>query len=492
MNKKLLLRWLLVLGFGLVLLVGVLFITALQTTSKQVDAPQPAVAVTLDQDQMAARLARGLQFRTISYSDETQFDGTPFLELREYIEQSFPRVHAALTQEIIDDYSLLYTWPGQDAQLQPMLLMAHLDVVPVETGTETAWTYPPFDGRIAEGYIWGRGAMDDKSSVFAILEAAESLLQEGFQPQRTIYLAFGHDEEIYGQGGAAEIAALLHSRGIELDYVLDEGGGIAEDTVPYLTQPAAVVGIAEKGFANIELSVQTQGGHSSSPPSHTAVGILSTAIHKLESNPYPLRISAPSAATFEYLAPEMPGVMRLVFANRWLFGGLIRNQLAQAPRTNAEIRTTMAATIFESGTKENILPSSARAVLNWRILPGDSIAGVMEHVRQTIDDPQVKIRLLEVHSEPSPVSDIDSPSFEMLQRTIRQTFPDVVVLPTLTVGTSDARHYGGLTRHIYRFAPIVAGPEDANRAHGTDERLSVENYGLFAQFYVQLIRNSSS
>ncbi len=492
MNKKLLLRWLLVLGFGLVLLVGVLFITALQTTPKQVDAPQPAVAVTLDQDQMAARLARGLQFRTISYSDETQFDGTPFLELREYIEQSFPRVHAALTQEIIDDYSLLYTWPGQDAQLQPMLLMAHLDVVPVETGTETAWTYPPFDGRIAEGYIWGRGAMDDKSSVFAILEAAESLLQEGFQPQRTIYLAFGHDEEIYGQGGAAEIAALLHSRGIELDYVLDEGGGIAEDTVPYLTQPAAVVGIAEKGFANIELSVQTQGGHSSSPPSHTAVGILSAAIHKLESNPYPLRISAPSAATFEYLAPEMPGVMRLVFANRWLFGGLIKNQLAQAPRTNAEIRTTMAATIFEAGTKENILPSSARAVLNWRILPGDSTAGVMEHVRQTIDDPQVTIRLLEDRSEPSSVSDIDSASFDVLQQTIHQIFPDVVVLPTLTVGTSDARHYGALTRHIYRFAPIVAGPEDANRAHGTDERLSVENYGLFAQFYVQLIRNSSS
>ncbi len=491
MKKKWAVRSLLVLGLGLALLVVVIAIRTTQMTSRQVFAPQPAVPVTVDQDEIAERLARGLQFQTISYSDPAQFDGTPFAGLHAYIAQAFPRVHAALTREVIHDYSLLYTWQGQDETLKPILLMAHLDVVPVEAGTENAWTYPPFAGEIAEGFIWGRGAIDDKSSAFGILESVEALLQDGYRPQRTIYLAFGHNEEIYGQGGAGEIAARLQSRGVELDYILDEGGGISENVMPYLTQPVALVGIAEKGFANIELSVQSPGGHSNSPPAHTAVGILSAAIHRLEDNPYPLRMTEPTEQTLDYLAPEMPLAIRMVFANRWLFGDLIKNQFARVPLTNAGIRTTMAATLFAAGTKENVLPTSARAVVNYRILPGDNIDGVVEHVRQIIDDPQVQIKVLETHSEPSSVSNVDSSSFELLQQTIHQIFPDVIVAPTLVIGASDARHYDALSPHVYRFAPYWQKPEDVARVHGTNERLSVENYELYVQFYSQLIRNSN-
>jgi carboxypeptidase PM20D1 len=291
---------LLITGLGLALLVTTLLTRTILLTSKQVQVEGRPSNVSIDRNEAAERLSHAIQFKTISHSDETQFDKAAFIDFQNYIEQAFPLVHAQLTKEIINQYSLLYTWKGQDENLKPMLLMGHLDVVPVEAGTDKEWQYPPFEGRIADGYIWGRGAMDDKSSMLGILEAVEILLEEEFKPQRTIYLAFGHDEEIGGHTGAAEIAALLQSRGIELEYVLDEGLAIGEDFVPFLSRPVALVGIAEKGYVHVELSVESKGGHSSVPPSHTTIGILSAAIYKLERNPFPLELTEPIAQMLEY------------------------------------------------------------------------------------------------------------------------------------------------------------------------------------------------
>ena len=369
--------------------------------------------------------------------------------------------------------------------------MGHGDVVPVEPGTEGDWEHPPFAGRIADGYIWGRGAIDNKSGVLAILEAAERLLEEGYRPSRTIYLPFGMDEEVGGHSGAAKISKLLNSRGVELEYVLDEGGCVVSGVLP-IGAAVALVGIAEKGYVSLELSAKGEGGHSSMPPRRTAVGILSSAIARLQDNPFPGGLSGPTRELFAYLGPEMPFVPRMLFANTWLFGPLIERRLAASPSSDAMLRTTTAPTIFEGSIKDNVLPIRARAVVNFRIFPGETSESVAERVRSLIVDSRVRITQFgSVVLDPSPVSPTDSPGFKILERTIRQVFPDAVVAPYLVVGATDSRYYRGLTENVYRFLPLRLHQDDLSRMHGTNERVSIEGYADGLRFYRQLILNSN-
>ena len=482
----------LLIGLGLAILVSVVLIRTLRLRSDQTPAEPPASAA-LDGQAMAERLAQVIRYQTISHQDPAQFEDQEFARLHDYLEQAFPQIHSTLTKEVVEDYSLLYTWKGQEQGPKPILLMAHIDVVPAESGANNGWTHPPFEGRIADGYVWGRGTMDDKNSVMGILEAVETLLQEGFQPRRTVYLAFGHDEEISGNQGAGKIAALLHSRGVELEYVLDEGLSVTEGIVPFVTKPVAMVGIAEKGYLSLELTVKGSPGHSSVPPKETPIGILSSAIHRLERNQMPLRMGVPARKMFDALAPEMGFGMRMVFANLWLFGRVVRRQFAGLPTTNALIRTTTAPTMLEAGVKENILPAKAKAVVNFRLLSGDSIASVIEHARRTIDDARVEIAPLEgLTGEASFVSSTDAPGFGALVRTIRQVYSGVVITPGLVLGATDSRHYADVSTSIYRFSPIWVGPGDLERVHGTDERVSIEDHERSVSFYIQLIRNSDS
>jgi carboxypeptidase PM20D1 len=480
---------LLALVAGLATLVGVLLVRTLRLESRQIEV-EPVTGVSVDAGSVAEHLAGVVRFRTISYQDSALFEGDEFLRFHAYLEDIFPGVHSALSREIVGDYSLLYRWDGADTSLRPLLLMAHIDVVPVEPGTESDWTYPAFDGRVAEGYVWGRGALDDKSCLITILEAVEALLQQGFQPRRSVYLAFGHDEEVGGRQGAARIAELLASRGVELEFVLDEGGVIA-DMVPGIDSLVALLGLAEKGFLSLELSVRMEGGHSSMAPMQTAVGVISTAVHRLETHPVPGGIRGATAAMVDYLGPEMPFLGRLFIANRWLFGKLVERQFAASPEGNAMVRTTTAPTTFQAGVKENVLPSSARAVVNFRVLPGDSTAGVIEHVRRTVADPRVEITTLGFRSEPSPMSDVESPSFRFLERTIRQVLPGVIVAPSLVIGGTDSRYFVGLAEDVYRFMPFTVGADDLKRVHGTNERIPVDGCADMVRFYVQLLRNSA-
>jgi carboxypeptidase PM20D1 len=462
----------------------------MRLASKQVPSGEPD-ALDLDAQGAAERLARATTFQTISHQDPGAFDAAPFLGLHDYLEQAFPRVHDVLTREVVNRYSLLYEWQGSDPSLRPAALAAHLDVVPIEPGTEGRWTQPPFGGRIVDGYIWGRGTLDDKGSALGILEAVEALLGEGFQPQRTVYLAFGHDEEIGGRHGAAQIAALLSERGVELDYVIDEGFAVVEGLVPFVSEPVGLVGVAEKGYVSVELVVETEGGHSAMPPKQTAIGILSAAIHKLEQNPFPAKLQGPARMMFDFLAPEMGVGMRAVLANLWLLGGIVKRQLAAAPVTNATLRTTTAPTVIEGGVKENILPTKVRAVVNFRIQPGDTVDYVVERVRRTVDDARVQVRASgDMKSEPSPVSPPDSLQFKALQRTIGQLFSGVVVAPGLVTGATDCRYYARLSENAYRFSPLWVTQEDMERVHGTDERIAVEDYARVVRFYAQLLRNT--
>ncbi len=267
-----------------------------------------------------------------------------------------------------------------------------MDVVPVEPGSAGAWQHPPFSGAIADGFVWGRGTLDDKVSVLATLEAIELLLADGFTPERTIYLAFGHDEEIDGRHGAAAIAAVLAERGVRLGFTLDEGGIIAHDIVPGVAPPVALIGVAEKGYLSLKLSVEAEDcGHSSMPPRTTVIGRLAGAIHRLESNPMAANLAPSMIDMFDQLADEMPFMLGLAVSNRWLFAPLVESRLSESPSSDAAIRTTTAVTMFNAGVKANVLPCAAEAVVNFRILSSDSVASVTEHVRQVIDDPVIEI-----------------------------------------------------------------------------------------------------
>jgi carboxypeptidase PM20D1 len=438
------------------------------------------------------RLARAVRLRTLSRAETTESDFAAFDALDRDLERSFPLVHNSLAREVVGGHSLLFTWQGKEQQAPSMLLLAHMDVVPVEPETESAWTHGPFSGEVAEGFIWGRGTLDDKVSVMAILEAVETLLKQGFQPRQTVLLAFGHDEETGGEAGAAQIAALLKSRRIRVAYALDEGSAITQGIVPGLDRPAALIGIAEKGFASVELTAVSAGGHSSMPPPHTAIGIIAAAVHALENDPMPASLEGPGSLLFDRLGPEMPLLMRIPLANRWIFGGLIVSRLESSPTTNAIVRTTTAATIIEGGVKDNVLPARARAVVNFRIKPGETAQDVLAHVVRTVNDRRVQVGLLDGSAahDPSPNSSTTSAGFLTIERTVRQVFPGTVVAPSLVVAGTDSRHYQEVAADVYRFTPFVLTDDDTRRIHGTDERISVEGYRDCVRFYVQLLINA--
>jgi carboxypeptidase PM20D1 len=464
-------------------------VRALSLESRQIEVP-PAETLEVDEQAAAARFAETLKFRTISYQDPRDFDGAPFRGLHAYLERTYPRVHRTLDREVVADYSLLYRWQGGDRSLEPILLMSHLDVVPVEPDTEESWTHPPFGGVVADGYVWGRGALDNKASTTAPLEAIEALLAGGFAPRRTIYLAFGHDEEIGGGQGAVAIVALLEERGVRLAYTVDEGMAIVEGLAPGVEAPTAIVGLAEKGSVSLRLTARGEGGHSSAPPAETTVGTLARAVAALEASPMPARLDGASGAMFDFLAAEMDFGPRLLVANRWLTEGLIVGRMEQSAASNAMLRTTTAPTIIQGGVKSNVLPSAAHAIVNFRILPGDTIESVLAHAREVVDDPAVTIERSGLASaNPSPVSAADGEGFEAVSRSVREVFPGVLVAPGLVFAGTDTRHYLGIAENGYRFIPWRLRPGDLGRIHGTNERIGVANYADIIRYYGQLIRN---
>ena len=472
----------LVAGFGVVL-------TARYVSAQSPAAPALEVAVAAG---AADRLSSAIRIPTISAEEPREFDGDAFRTFHAYLEKAFPLVHSRLLREVVGTHSLLYTWTGTDPAAGPILLIGHMDVVPIEPGTESKWTHEPFGGRIVDGFIWGRGAIDNKSAVVGTLEAVEALLADGFRPARTVLLAYGHDEEVGGVSGAREIAALLKHRGVKPEMVLDEGGVIADGVLAGVREPVALVGVAEKGFVTIELTTRTAGGHSSLPSAQSAIGIMSAAVARLEQNPLPARLDGPTRQMFDQVGPRLPTFQRALFANLWLTQTIVLRRLQETPATNAMIRTTTAPTIFQAGTKDNVLPSHARAVINFRILPGDSIRTVIEHVARFVDDDRIEIKVGgRFSTEPSRVSPIDSEAFRALERTIRSSVSNAVVAPYLVVVVTDARHYADLSENIFRFLPLRLGPDDLNRMHGIDERVGIREYETAIRTYRQLLVNAA-
>jgi carboxypeptidase PM20D1 len=479
-------------ALGLAVLVAVVLARAAMLPSRQIEVP-PAPPLAVDANAVAQRLALAVRHETVSYQESDRLDRQEFRALASLLRAFYPRAHRALQQEAVNELSLLYTWPGRNPALAPVLLAAHLDVVPIDPGSGDDWTHPPFEGVVEDGVVWGRGAIDAKANLICILDAVERLLADGFEPERTVYLAFGHDEEVGGYDGALAIAKLLESRGVALAFPLDEGGVVAEGFLPGLPLQVAVVGIAEKGSVSIAMELEAEGGHSSTPPPHTAIGGLAAGVVALEENPMPAGIDGVVGVFLDHLAPELPFWARVVLANRWLFGPALRVGFSRVPPLDAMQRTTTAVTIFQAGVKANVLPIRARAIANFRIHPRDSVETVTAHVRRTLDDERVRLHVgvRTPPRNPSPVSPVDGEAFATIQRSVREVFPDAAVVPYLVVGGTDGRHYHLLTDGVYRLSPFVFGRETLRLVHGTDERISAENLARGVRFFERLLRNGA-
>jgi carboxypeptidase PM20D1 len=487
-----------IVGLLLVIPLIVAFARTLLIPSRQM-AALPHTPATIDAQKVANDLSGAIPFQTISWEGggtegQKKSTANAFVGFHQYLQETFPQVYAKLGHEIIGDNNLLYTWKGTDSSLKPILLMGHQDVVAIESGTENKWMHPPFAGEIADGFVWGRGTLDDKMTIIGLLEAVDFLLAKDFQPKRTIYLAFGQDEEIGGLAGAEKIAQTLKSRGVQLDFVADEGGFLSMGMVPGVSAPVAMIGTSEKGYLSLELSVETAGGHSSVPPPDSSIAILSTAISKIQAHPMPAHVHGPIGEFLEYAGGSASFPMRVVFKNMWLFGPVVQHILEASPDSNATLRTTSAATMFQAGTKDNVMPGRAMAIVNFRILPGDTIASVIEHTRTVVDDPRVKMQPMsgEPPSEASAESPTDSREFRLMQKTLAQVYPEAVVAPFVFVAATDSKHYAPLTQNIYRFAPLVLDGVDVGRIHGTNERISINNLTRSIDFYVELTRNAAS
>ncbi|MFN3405880.1 MAG: M20 family peptidase [Cytophagaceae bacterium] len=455
---------------------------ALLISSRQLKVPQ---AEFIQPDAEAVlNLSKAVQFKTISHQG-VRTDTSAFLSFHTFLECTFPKAHAALKKEKFG-LSLLYIWEGKDPSLKPILLMAHQDVVP----EEGEWEIPAFEGNTDNEFIHGRGTLDDKSGILGILQATEYLIEKNFRPERTIYFAFGHDEETGGKSGNAQIAEDLQKRNIRFEYVLDEGGSIINRIMPGIDKPLAVVGIAEKGYTSVELTVESEGGHSSMPPANTAIGILSKAISRLEEKPFRGRIRGATEKLFQYSGPEMGFGNRIVFANYRILSPIIKKVMSGKNSTNASIRTTMAATVIEGGVKENVLPTRAKAIVNLRTLPGDSLTFILDHLEKTIKDDRVKLKVLPNHSDPTPVSSTEAESFVKIQTTIHEVFPEALVSPYLVLATTDSKHYIKLTDNTYRFLPLLLEKSDLERIHGKDERISIDNYKRLINFYIRLLEKN--
>jgi carboxypeptidase PM20D1 len=453
--------------------------------------PVTTVAIDVDQQQVATHLAEAIRFPTLSHQDPGLLDETAFSGFIDWVRSTYPELHRTAVLEQLN-YTLLYRWQGSDAALKPILLTGHYDVVPVIAGTEDQWHEPPFAGHIVDGAIWGRGALDDKSGVVAILEAATWLIRSGFRPERTIYLSFGHDEETGGVNGAGAVRLFLADNNVQLAWTLDEGSFLFEDMLPGVEPLVATVNVAEKGSVTLEVVAKGQGGHSSMPPRQTAVGVLAEAITALEQNPMPGGLEGLSLDMFDVISRHMPFTARMLFANRWLFGRVLEERLSSLPVTNAMLRTTTAPTMLSASIKSNVLPIEAVATINFRIHPRDSVEDVIRHARSVVEAGQVEVRLAEESGNPaSIVSDANSEGFAVIARATREVYGDVVITPGLMVAASDTRHYSQVADNSFRFNPMIVTAEDLTGFHGTNERIDVSNLVQGTRTYVQIMRDGA-
>lgn len=438
-------------------------------------------------DSTTQHLVKAIQFETVSKKDSLTFYNNEFRKFKAFLKQSYPSVFSTCTEIPFKSNAICLKWEGQNPNLKPNLFMAHQDVVPANH-EKAKWNFPPFGGHIKEGKIYGRGTLDDKSSLIGLLEAAEYAIKNHFEPKRTTYFVFGDDEETNGSG-AKEIAKWFMTNKINFEFILDEGPGVALDLVEEVTKPIAFIGIAEKGYATAELTVDQESGHSSMPTKRTAIGQLSQAIANIENHPFRAHYHGLAKRTFNELSTAMDFSKKFVFKNSWLFSGLIKKVLSKKNTTNALIRTTSATTLFSAGEAENVLPHKATALINFRLIPGDSIQDIVPYLNRVIKNPNVKVSLKGEAVNASPVAKKRSLGYKAIEKSCNEIFPKAIVAPLLVIGATDSRHFNLTSNTILRFIPLQFTNADLETVHGFDESIDIKNYHNMIRFYIRLFQN---
>ena len=466
----------------LVLFFAVILIRAAAFNPK----PQPPISdetVTFDKDAAVASLAELVKCKTISYNDHTLEDDAEFEKLIALLPTLYPRVFDVCSVRQLPDRALLFRWPGKK-DAEPTVLMAHYDVVPVN---EEKWDKPPFAAIIEEGVLWGRGTLDTKVTVNAVLSAANHLIAKGFQPENDIYFAFSGGEEVNGMG-AVNIVNYFVERHIQPALVVDEGGAVVENVFPGVKEPCGLIGIAEKGMLNAQYKVLSGGGHASAPPVKTPIGTLAEACRKVLKHPFQMHITKPAAGMFDTLGRRSTFLYKLIFANLWCFSPVL-DLICRAGggELNALVRTTVAFTQMEGSSARNVIPPEATMVSNMRLNPLDTVQSALNHLRKSVNDSSVEITALESF-EPSPISETDCPAWDKVAAAVAETWRGCVVAPYLMVQCSDSRHYRDLSNHVYRFSAMDLTAEERKTIHGNNERIRLETVHHAVEFYIRLIK----
>lgn len=465
------------------------------------------IEVKVDLEGAAQRLSQAVQFRTISNQDRSDFDEKAFNDYHDFLVKSYPSVHKTLKREVVGSprpFSLIYTWEGKDPSLAPAVFMAHQDVVPIAEESRDQWEVDPFSGEIKDGYIWGRGSLDDKNQIHAILEATEMKIKEGFQPERTILFVFGQDEEVGGPEGAKHAVDIIEKRYDNIAFVIDESAPLIPGVFPGIRENTALVGIAQKGYLSLEIAINGIGGHSSQPAAESNIVALAKAVEKVEAAQFPYKIHDAVRYQYRFMGPELPADQQpmykaVAYGNNDNVSDLEKKfmeVMSQNQVTRAMLHTTTAVTMFNAGIKDNVLPPAATAVVNFRPMPGDTPEVIIEHVKKAINDDRITIRDISASTPATNVADPNGEGYKLLEKTIRQTWGnDLIVSPFFVIGGSDSKHFQArpFAPDVYTITALqLESVKEFAGFHGVNERILVEEYGRSIGFFYKLMDNLAS
>ena len=466
----------------LVILIAVILIRTLRFVPEKQSASVPE-AIQVDGDKATRDLAEMIKCKTISHRNSDEDDESEFLKFEKLLPELFPKVFAICSFEKVGNRGLLIRWQGKSPDA-PSVFMSHYDVVSVEAAD---WQKPAFDGILEDGFLWGRGTLDTKGTLNGILQAAELLISEGFVPNNDVYFAFGGNEEVSGDGSYG-IVQLFKQRGITPGLVLDEGGAVCTGVFPGVKKPIALIGTGEKGQLNIQYTVKGGGGHSSSPKANSPIIRLSRACLNVEKSSFKYTLSSPTAQLFNTAGRHSNFLYRMIFANQWIFGGVlgIYSKLAGG-EFNAIVRTTTAFTQMSGSKGQNVIPAVATMVSNHRIIPGENVESVVAHVTKAVNDENVKVSVIN-GVDPSVISRTDCEAYERVRSTVAETWQDTIVTPYLMVAGSDSRHWGEISDKVYRFSAMALSKEERGMIHGNDERIPVETIVRTVEFFARIMK----
>ncbi|MBE5877812.1 MAG: M20/M25/M40 family metallo-hydrolase [Lachnospiraceae bacterium] len=474
------------IGWIILGVIGVFVAVLLIRAARFVPKQEPAIQKTkvhVNREKIVDDFAGMIQCRTVSYIDDSLVEWSEFERFEQLLRERFPLIYEKCSFQKIGKTGLLFKLEGESSEA-PSVCMAHYDVVPVE---EDGWDKPPFEGIVEDNVVWGRGTIDTKSTLCGILEAAEQLLSEGYKPKNDLYFSFSGEEEIDGPS-CKDIVDYLDLQGIKPAFVLDEGGAVVENVFPGVDRQCALIGICEKGGVNLKFSMESSGGHASTPPVHTVLGQLSKAVIKIEKHPFKMQFIKPVALMFDTLGRHTPFMYRIVFANLWCFKpilGFVSKKLGG--EFNAMFRTTVAVTKMEGSKAYNVLPAKASFDIDMRLLGEDTIDTATQYLTKVIKNEKITHTFIK-GANASIYSDMNCEGWEILKKAIRQNWPEALVSPYLAMARSDSRYYYKITDKVYRFSPMRLSKEERALVHGNNERIPVETVVKTVEFYIRLLK----